>query len=134
MKKILFACVENSCRSQMAEGFSHIHGTNSLVPFSTGSKASGEINNKAVIAMKEIGYDLTQHKSKGLEEFTDSKFDYLITLGCKGECPNIGTILRKEWDSPDPKNMNLEDFYKVRGLIEKRVLSLIDGIGQELKI
>ncbi|GIT07326.1 MAG: hypothetical protein CM1200mP30_09560 [Pseudomonadota bacterium] len=69
MKKILFACVENSCRSQMAEGFSHIHGTNSLVPFSTGSKASGEINNKAVIAMKEIGYDLTQHKSKGLEEF-----------------------------------------------------------------
>ena len=50
----------------MAEGFSHIHGTNSLVPFSTGSKASGEINNKAVIAMKEIGYDLTQHKSKGL--------------------------------------------------------------------
>ena len=68
MKKVLFACVENSCRSQMAEGFANIHGTNILVPFSTGSKASGEINNKAVIAMKEIGYDLTQHKSKGLEE------------------------------------------------------------------
>ena len=130
MKKVLFACVENSCRSQMAEGFTHIHGTNSLVPFSTGSKASGEINNKAVIAMKEIGYDLTQHKSKGLDEFTDSNFDYLITLGCKDGCPNIETKFRKEWDIPDPKNMNLEDFYKVRDLIEKRVLSLIDEIGQ----
>ena len=130
MKKVLFACVENSCRSQMAEGFANIHGTNILIPFSTGSKASGQINNKAVIAMKEIGYDLTKHKSKGLDEFSDLKFDYLITLGCNDKCPNIDTKLRKEWDIPDPKNMNLEDFYKVRDLIEKRVLSLIDEIRQ----
>ena len=129
MKKVLFACVENSCRSQMAEGFAHIHGSNTLMPFSAGSKASGEINDKAVIAMKEIGYDLTEHKSKGLDEFNNSKFDYLITLGCKDECPNIDTKLRKEWDIPDPKNMNLKDFYNVRDLIEKRVLSLINEIG-----
>ena len=130
MKKVLFACIENSCRSQMAEGFAHIHGSNTLMPFSAGSKASGEINNKAVIAMKAIGYDLTEHKSKGLDEFSDIKFDYLITLGCNDKCPNIETKFRKEWDIPDPKNMNLEDFYKVRDLIEKRVLSLIDEIGQ----
>jgi arsenate reductase len=130
MKKVLFACVENSCRSQMAEGFANIHGTNVLMPFSAGSKASGEINDKAVIAMKEIGYDLTEHKSKGLDEFSDIKFDYLITLGCNEKCPNIETKLRKEWDIPDPKNMNLEDFFKVRDLIEKKVLSLIDEIGQ----
>jgi arsenate reductase len=130
MKKVLFACVENSCRSQMAEGFAHIHGSNTLMPFSAGSKASGEINDKAVIAMKEIGYDLTEHKSKGLDEFSDIKFDYLITLGCNEKCPNIETKLRKEWDIPDPKNMNLEDFFKVRDLIEKKVLSLIDEIGQ----
>ena len=114
----------------MAEGFANIHGTNILIPFSTGSKASGQINNKAVIAMKEIGYDLTKHKSKGLDEFSDLKFDYLITLGCNDKCPNIETKLRKEWDIPDPKNMNLEDFFKVRDLIEKKVLSLIDEIGQ----
>ena len=130
MKKVLFACVENSCRSQMAEGFANIHGTNILKPFSAGSKASGEINNKAVIAMAEIGYDLTEHKSKGLDEFSESKFDYLITLGCNDECPNIETKLRKEWDIPDPKNMDLKDFYKVRDLIEKRVLSLIDEMDQ----
>ena len=130
MKKVLFACIENSCRSQIAEGFANIHGTNILVPFSAGSKASGKINKKAVIVMAEIGYDLTLHESKGLDEFTFSKFDYLITLGCKDECPNIETKFRKEWDIPDPKNMNLEDFYKVRDLIEKRVLSLIDEIGQ----
>ena len=130
MKKVLFACVENSCRSQMAEGFANIHGTNVLMPFSAGSKASGEINDKAVIAMKAIGYDLTEHKSKGLDEFSDIKFDYLITLGCNDKCPNIETKLRKEWDIPDPKNMNLEDFFKVRDLIEKKVLSLIDEIGQ----
>ena len=128
MKKFLFACIENSCRSQMAEGFAHIHGSNTLMPFSAGSKASGEVNNKAVIAMKAIGYDLTEHKSKGLDEFSDIKFDYLITLGCNAKCPNIETKLRKEWDIPDPKNMNLEDFFKVRDLIEKKVLSLIDEI------
>ena len=130
MKKVLFACVENSCRSQMAEGFANIHGTNVLMPFSAGSKASGEVNNKAVSVMEEIGYDLTKHKSKGLDEFIDLKFDYLITLGCNDKCPNIETKLRKEWDIPDPKNMNLEDFFKVRDLIEKKVLSLIDEIGQ----
>ena len=130
MKKVLFACVENSCRSQMAEGFANIHGTNVLMPFSAGSKASGEVNNKAVSVMEEIGYDLTKHKSKGLDEFSDLKFDYLITLGCNDKCPNIETKLRKEWDIPDPKNMNLEDFFKVRDLIEKKVLSLIDEIGQ----
>ena len=130
MKKVLFACAENSCRSQMAEGFANIHGTNVLMPFSAGSNASGEINDKSVIAMKEIGYDLTEHKSKGLDEFSDLKFDYLITLGCNDKCPNIETKLRKEWDIPDPKNMNLEDFFKVRDLIEKKVLSLIDEIGQ----
>ena len=129
MKKVLFACVENSCRSQMAEGFANIHGTNILMPFSTGSKASGEVNIKAVIAMAEIGYDLTEHKSKGLDEFSDLKFDYLITLGCNDKCPNIETKLRIEWDIPDPKNMNIEDFFKVRDLIEKKVLSLIDEIG-----
>ena len=130
MKKVLFACVENSCRSQMAEGFANIHGTNILMPFSAGSKASGEVNNKAVSVMEEIGYDLTKHKSKGLDEFSNIKFDYLITLGCNDKCPNIETKLRKEWDIPDPKNMNLEDFFKVRDLIEKKVLSLIDEIGQ----
>ena len=130
MKKVLFACIENSCRSQMAEGFAHIHGSNTLMPFSAGSKASGEVNNKAVSVMEEIGYDLTKHKSKGLDEFIDLKFDYLITLGCNDKCPNIETKLRKEWDIPDPKNMNLEDFFKVRDLIEKKVLSLIDEIGQ----
>ena len=130
MKKVLFACIENSCRSQIAEGFANIHGTNVLMPFSAGSKASGEVNNKAVSVMEEIGYDLTKHKSKGLDEFIDLKFDYLITLGCNDKCPNIETKLRKEWDIPDPKNMNLEDFFKVRDLIEKKVLSLIDEIGQ----
>tara|TARA_B100001250_G_scaffold398212_1_gene406169 strand:+ start:416 stop:808 length:393 start_codon:yes stop_codon:yes gene_type:complete len=130
MIKVLFACIENSCRSQIAEGFANIHGTNIMMPFSAGSNASGKINKKAVIVMAEIGYDLTLHESKGLDEFTDSKFDYLITLGCKDECPNIETKFRKEWDIPDPKNLNLEDFFKVRDLVEKRVLSLIDEIRQ----
>ena len=130
MIKVLFACIENSCRSQIAEGFANIHGTNIMMPFSAGSKASGELNNKAVVAMEEIGYDLKNHKSKGVDEFSDLKFDYLITLGCNDKCPNIETKLRIQWDIPDPKNMNLEDFFKVRDLIEKKVLSLIDEIGQ----
>ena len=63
----------------MAEGFTKKHGTNVQKPFSAGSKAFGKINKKAVIAMKEIGYDLTKQKTKCLDEFIDLKFDYLTT-------------------------------------------------------
>ncbi len=65
-KRILFVCIENSNRSQMAEAFAHIHGGEDIDACSAGSRPSGRVNPKAVEAMKELGYDLTKHSSKGL--------------------------------------------------------------------
>ena len=69
MKTVLFVCVENSNRSQMAEAFTRMHGGGRVEAMSAGSRPSGRIDPKAVDAMRELGYDLTAHSSKGLEEF-----------------------------------------------------------------
>ena len=75
MKSVLFVCVENSNRSQMAEAFARIHGAGRIEAASAGSKPSGRVNPKAVEAMRELGYDLTMHASKGLEAFNGRQVD-----------------------------------------------------------
>src|SRR6516225_9627331 len=88
-KSILFLCVENSNRSQMAEAFAHIHGGDRVEAFSAGSRPSGRVNPKAIEAMKELGYDLTTHTSKGLDDFNGQEFDVTVTMGCGDECPLV---------------------------------------------
>src|SRR5690242_9601507 len=81
MKRVIFVCVENSNRSQMAEAFARIHGGTTVEAFSAGSRPSGRINPKAVEAMREVGYDLGTHASKGLDQFNGKPFDAAITMG-----------------------------------------------------
>jgi arsenate reductase (thioredoxin) len=125
MKKILFVCVENSNRSQMAEAFAKIHGKDKVETYSSGSKPSGVINPKAIAAMKERGYDLTSHSSKSLDEIPQIKYDYAITMGCGDECPYVMAEYRDDWKLDDPKNMEPTEFNKVRDEIERRVVELI---------
>ncbi len=125
MKKVLFVCVENSCRSQMAEAFAKIHGKDAVEPYSAGSRASGMVNEKAITTMQEVGYDLGTHKSKSLNDIPDIEYDFAITMGCGDECPYVIAKQRQDWAIPDPKNMNSEDFNKVRDFIEENVLLLI---------
>ena len=106
MIKILFVCIENSCRSQMAEAFAKMHGKGILQAYSAGSNALGKVNAKAIESMKEIGYDLNTHNSKALSQIPDVKYDYAITMGCGDECPLVKAKVRTDWDLPDPKNMN----------------------------
>jgi protein-tyrosine-phosphatase len=113
--------VENSNRSQMAEAFARIHGGESVEAYSAGSRPSGHINPKAIEAMREIGYDLTRHRSKSLTEIPDIEFDFVATMGCGDECPFVRARRREDWDIPDPKNMSSEDFRVVRDLIESKV-------------
>src|ERR1700689_4116928 len=87
MKRVIFVCVENSNRSQMAEAFAHIHGAGKVEAFSAGSRPSDRINPGAVEAMHEVGYDLTTHISKGLDGFNGQEFDAAVTMGCGDECP-----------------------------------------------
>lgn len=128
MKRILFVCVENSNRSQMAEAFAKIHGKGKVEAFSSGSRPSGKINPKAISAMKELGYDLSSHSSKSLDEIPQVKYDYAITMGCGDECPFVRAEKREDWKLDDPKDMEPAEFNKVRDEIERRVIELIEKI------
>jgi protein-tyrosine-phosphatase len=128
-KRVIFVCVENSNRSQMAEAFAHIHGGDRVEAFSAGSRPSGRINPKAIAAMTAIGYDLTTHQSKALDEFNGQQFDVAVTMGCGDECPLVGAKQRVEWQIPDPKNLPDDEFRAVRDLIEERVIELLRGVG-----
>lgn len=128
MKKILFVCIENSNRSQMAEAFAKIHGKGKVEAYSSGSRPSGKINPKAIAAMKELDYDLTKHSSKSLDEIPQIKYDYAITMGCGDECPFVIAEYRDDWKLDDPKNMEHDEFNKVRDEIERRIIELIEGL------
>jgi len=88
-RRVLFVCVENSNRSQMAEAFANIHGGEWVEAFSAGSRPSGRINPRAVEAMRELGYDLTRHRSKALTEVPYLEYDVAVTMGCGDECPLV---------------------------------------------
>jgi arsenate reductase len=126
-KRVLFVCVENSCRSQLAEAFARIHGGESVAAYSAGSRPSGQVNPKAIAAMQELGYDLSRHQSKSLDDVPDVEYDYAITMGCGDECPMVRTRHREDWAIPDPKHMGPEEFRQVRDLIEAKVKRLLAG-------
>src|SRR5438067_684361 len=128
LKRLLFVCVENSNRSQMAEAFARIHGGDKIEAYSAGSRPSGKINPKAIRTMKEIGYDLLKHRSKSLSEIPDIEFDFVATMGCGDECPFLRAKQREDWNIPDPKDMPPEEFRAVRDLIETRVNAAINEI------
>jgi arsenate reductase (thioredoxin) len=128
IKRILFVCVENSNRSQMAEAFARIHGAGKVEAYSAGSRPSGTLNPKAVEAMREVGYDLTAHQSKSLADLAGLEFDVAVTMGCGDECPSVKANRRVEWTIPDPKGMAPEQFRDVRDLIEAKVKELLSGL------
>jgi arsenate reductase (thioredoxin) len=129
MKKILFVCIENSNRSQMAQAFATIHGAGKTEAYSAGSKPSGKINPKAIAAMKELGYDFSAHSSKSLEEVKPfAPFDVVVTMGCGDACPWMPAKKFVDWQIPDPKEMNESEFRQVRNLIEQKVKELISSL------
>jgi arsenate reductase len=124
-RRVVFVCVENSNRSQMAEAFARIHGGDRVEAFSAGSRPSGRVNPKAVEAMRQVGYDLTAHHSKGLEEFNGKDFEAAVTMGCGDECPLVLAKQRVDWQIPDPKELPPDQFNEVRDLIERKVKELL---------
>lgn len=126
-KRVLFVCVENANRSQMAEAFAHIHGGDAVEALSAGSKPSGVINPKAIRFMAELGYDLARHDSKSLDQI-DGEFDAVITMGCGDTCPWIPAKRREDWGLPDPKHMDDPEYRVVRDEISSRVKALLDSL------
>ena len=126
---LLFVCVENSNRSQMAEAFARIHGSDFVEVYSAGSKPSGVVNPKAVAAMAELGYDLSQHKSLSLTDIPDINYDFVATMGCGDACPFVQANVREDWSISDPKNMAVFEFRQVRDEIEIRVKDVLKNLG-----
>jgi arsenate reductase (thioredoxin) len=128
-KKLLFVCIENSNRSQMSQAFAKIIGCDKVEAYSAGSKPSGIVNPKAIAAMKELGYDLSTHDSKSLDEVKAfAPFDAVVTMGCGDACPWMPAKQFIDWQIPDPRHMEPEEFNKVRDIIGKKVKGLIESL------
>lgn len=125
-KKLLFVCVENANRSQMSQAFANILGGDKVEAFSAGSRPSGVVNPKAIAAMKELGYDLTTHDSKSLQEVEQfAPFDVVVTMGCGDACPWMPAKEFIDWQIPDPKHMEPAQFNEVRDYIRDQVKALL---------
>ena len=122
--RVLFICVENSNRSQMAEAFARMLGADA---YSAGSNPSGIVNPKAIQAMGETGYDLSKHRSKSFADLPDVSFDVAVTMGCGDDCPTLKADRREDWQIPDPKELPPDQFRAVQELIASRVKELLKG-------
>lgn len=128
MKRLLFVCVENSCRSQIAEAFARMYGADRVEALSAGSRPSGQVHPKAIESMREIGYDLTRHGSKSLKEIPEVEYDAVVTMGCGDECPSVRGKIHEDWAIPDPKRFPHEQFREIRNQIEQKVKELLHRI------
>ena len=128
-KKLLFVCIENSNRSQMSQAFAKIISGDNVEAYSAGSKPSGIVNPKAIAAMKELGYDLSIHDSKSLDEVKAfAPYDAEVTMGCGDACPWMPAKQFIDWQIPDPKHMESKEFNEVRDFIEGKVKDLIKSL------
>jgi protein-tyrosine-phosphatase len=123
--RVLFVCVENSNRSQMAEAFATMYGAGRVEAFSAGSRPSGRVNPKAIEAMRQVGYDLASHQSKSLTSLPEVEFDVAVTMGCGDACPLVRAKRREDWNIPDPRELPPEQFREVRDLIARKVKDLL---------
>ena len=126
--KIVFICVENARRSQMAQAFAKKIGRGRLEVYSAGSRPASQIDPAIIGVMKEKGIDLSGKRPKGLNELPSIKMDYLVTMGCEETCPAVLAKKIIEWEIPDPKGKSIDVFREVRDLIEDKVRHLLKEI------
>ncbi len=113
----------------MAQAFAKIHGGDKIESYSAGSKPSGIVNPKAIAAMKELGYDLSTHDSKSIDEVKDlAPFDAVVTMGCGDACPWMPAKQHIDWQIPDPRHMEGDEFNKIRDLVSDKVKELINTL------
>lgn len=143
MTRIMFHCVENACRSQMAEGFARYYGEEDIEASSGGSKPADQVNGNAVKVMREKGIDISRQEPKSVTVEDMEKSDYVVTMGCGVDicavCSNSfvpegadspfsveGETI--EWDIDDPAGKSIEEFRRIRDEIEEKVRNLIGEV------
>jgi protein-tyrosine-phosphatase len=128
MKKVLFVCVENAGRSQMAEAIARAYGLNAA---SAGTMPAPTVNPTVIEVMRERGFNLSPNKPKMLTTQMVEDADYVVTMGCRVEsvCPKplIVKMEKKlaDWQIDDPKGKPLEEVRKIRSQIENQVIELL---------
>ena len=129
-KTILFVCVENAGRSQMAEGFFKKYAPEGFVPASAGTKPISQINPLAIQVMNEIGIDISKQKPKDLSEDMMRNSDEIINMGCMDNnfCPTLFIPKVIDWGIEDPKGKQIEQVREIRDEIERRIKELATDI------
>jgi len=126
--KIVFVCVENARRSQMAQGFAESLGQGKLEVYSAGSRPSSQIDPLVIEVMKEKGIDLSSRHPKGLDDLPPVGMDYLITMGCEETCPAVLAKKIIEWQIPDPKGKPIDEVRRIRDVLEAKVKMLLEEV------
>ena len=125
-KKIVFACRENACRSQIASAFTRLFAGNKIEAVSGGSNPAVKVNTIMVEAMKEKGIDMAFYRPQSIDEaLSGGKPDMIITMGCAEECPLMPGIDMQEWNIPDPSGRSIGFMRNVRDIIEKNIIDLV---------
>ncbi|WP_107670011.1 arsenate reductase, glutathione/glutaredoxin type [Cyanothece sp. BG0011] len=132
MKKVMFVCKRNSCRSQMAEGFAKTLGQGQIEVTSSGLEAS-RVHPTAIKVMEEIGINITEQTSDPLSDFKAEDYDAVISLcGCGVNLPQEWVLrdIFEDWELEDPDGKPIETFHRVRDEIKARVESLISKLSK----
>ena len=123
---ILFVCVANSCRSQMAEAMARSLVGDTWEIWSAGSHPSSRVHPVAIQLASELGLDLSHHRSKGLGEVPQRRWGYVVTMGCGDACPSVHADRRLSWDIQDPIGLPTEEARRIRDDLAERVRRLVD--------
>ena len=126
--RILFACVGNSCRSQMAEAFCRAFGRD-VECESAGSSPAAAVAPNAVTVMKEVGIDISAARTKGFRDVFAGGFDYMVSMGCSVTCPFVPGAKEIRWEIPDPYGKGVQVYRRVRDIIRTHVHDLLDSLG-----
>lgn len=124
MRKVLFVCIENACRSQMAEAFFNYYAKNAIA-YSAGSAPAKIIDPRTVEVMREKGIDLANKEPANFDSLPIENFDFMITMGCKDVCPITPKEKTIKWDIEDPKGHSLQKYRDIRDLIETKIKKLM---------
>jgi protein-tyrosine-phosphatase len=132
-KTILFVCVENAGRSQMAEGFFREYTPEGYEPISAGTKPTSQLNPVVVQAMSEVGVDIKQQKPKDITEDMMRNSTKIINMGCidKSFCPTLFITNLIDWGIEDPKGKTIDQVREIRDDIEQRVKQLVTNLPKD---
>ena len=130
MYKVIFACVHNAGRSQMAAAFfNHLADPQKAQAISAGTEPGLRVHPEVLSVMQEIGIDLSNAKPQKLTEELAREAQLLITMGCGDKCPHVPGLRRDDWPLRDPKGLPVEEVRAIRDDIKERVQRLLDSEG-----